>query len=237
MKNCPCEHERMANPGLGNAKDGMPLLSHNLLRFRHFTLIELLVVIAIIAILASMLLPALSKAKDVSKAIVCKNNLKQIHQISYNYADDFNGYFCPPQYNPGTGLTSWSNVLRQFEYVKVQAKKPGIYLCPSATQLSGDWDCYFGMNWGIYANPTGLRVNRISYSAWNLLRPSTYVQYSDTFLLNSTNYNYNPNGAGYTNLGNFYFWHNKRANTAYFDGHVGDVSIPEGRNLSTWNEQ
>ena len=178
MKNCPCEHERMANPGLGNAKDGMPLESHSLLRLRYFTLIELLVVIAIIAILASMLLPALSKAKDVSKTIVCKNNLKQIHQISYNYADDFNGYFCPPGYNAGWGTTSWSNILRSFEYVKVQAKKPGIYLCPSATQLSGDWDCYFGMNLGtwIWSAP-GLRVNRISYSGWKLLGPSTFVQY------------------------------------------------------------
>ena len=229
----------MTNLGLGNAKGGTPLESHNLLRLRYFTLIELLVVIAIIAILASLLLPALSRAKEVSKAIVCKNNLKQIQQISYNYADDFNGYFCPPAYNAGWGATSWSNILRSFEYVKVQAKNPGIYLCPSAIpQLSGDWDCYFGMNWGtwIFSQP-GLRVNRISYSGWKLLGPSTFVQYSDTFLLNSTTYNYNPNGAGYTNLGNYYFWHNKRANTAYFDGHVGDVSIPEGRNALTWDEQ
>ena len=236
MKNCPCEHERMANPGLGNAKGGAPLESHNPLRFKHFTLIELLVVIAIIAILASMLLPALSKAKDVSKAIVCKNNLKQIHQISYNYADDFNGYFCPPQYNPGTGLTSWSNVLTSFGYVKVQAKDLGIYLCPSAIPPQTPvYSCYFGMNWGtwIWSAP-GLRVNRISYSAWKLLGPSTFVQYSDTWF--SAN-GYCPNGAGYTNSGNFYFWHNKRANTAYFDGHVGDVTIPQGRNGLTWDEQ
>lgn len=60
-----------------------------------FTLIELLVVVAIIGILSALLLPALGKARDRAKGMLCANNQKQIALATNYYVDDYNGHFPP----------------------------------------------------------------------------------------------------------------------------------------------
>lgn len=90
-----------------------------------FTLIELLVVIAIIAILAAMLLPALSRAKESSRRMACLNNLRQFNLSSQMYADDNDG-----RYPPRSNIARWPTQLEPIYRILTMLRCPSDGLNP-----------------------------------------------------------------------------------------------------------
>lgn len=119
-----------------------------------FTLVELLVVIAIIAILASILLPALGRAKKQAKRIGCANKQKQIGTASLMHNNDNNGYFP----TPSSWLPDFDEYLKPDNLTRAEPDRE-IYTCPSTdfktysagsdikaygtysyNQMTSDWD-------------------------------------------------------------------------------------------------
>jgi prepilin-type N-terminal cleavage/methylation domain-containing protein/prepilin-type processing-associated H-X9-DG protein len=96
---------------------------------RAFTLIELLVVVAVIAILAALLLPALSKAKERGRQTYCINSEHQQAVAVFMYADDHNDFLPPVAYGNASGnVTNWPSLLDPY------LKSTRLHICPTDLQ-------------------------------------------------------------------------------------------------------
>lgn len=181
-----------------------------------FTLIELLIVIAVISILASLLMPALQKAREQVKSVACKNLLKQYYTAVFGYSAD-NEILMPVyhSYRTNGGRRFWQYVLEDDMYLPRATAADDRCNCPTRP----DTQC--GMTLNSNYGLTGFSSSSLKRFE-NILEPSIKVLLGDA--QSSPSEPLNDKNCSYYNdqWGNWsYPVHPGRSiNNVYVDGHV-----------------
>lgn len=227
---------------------GATAMNHKMKTSRFFTLIELLVVIAIIAILASLLLPALSTTRDTAKRIHCLNNLRQVHLSWTLYVDDYDGRL------PAVGTAVWDGVYAgQTPWVGIMGdywgsaveftgqyvfKGDSILRCPEMPfdpLFSSVQYVHYGMNsYGIGGNAAGSATPYRNVS--DIALPAAQAALADNNLESSGRselgyYAFTPNSNYVTN-----FRHDGKINIVFCDGHVEAHGPEIVESFTGWTE-